>query len=134
MSGPEVGPAIAVARVVIDRAAPAGLKLVRSWIHGKTIVVAGPARSGKTTFMNYLQYGVFEHAQETAVTYRASPSKRFNFTVGPHKNLEVNCCGSSWPGPRLVRVGICTSPSRAGNANGRVSPATHLASPEVESI
>jgi hypothetical protein len=89
MTGSEIGPAIAIARVVIERAAPAGMKLLRSWVQGKTIVVAGPARSGKTTFMNYLQFGAFEHVQETPKTYSPAVSKRFNFTVGNQKNLEV---------------------------------------------
>lgn len=80
---------MAVARLAIERGAPAGMRLLRSMFVGRTIAVVGPPRSGKTTFANYVQYGAFEHLQETPTTYSATVSKRFDLTFGDRQNLEV---------------------------------------------
>ncbi|MEV6302440.1 GTPase domain-containing protein [Actinoplanes sp. NPDC051861] len=65
------------------------MRLLRSMINGRTITVAGPARSGKTTFADYLHYGAFEHAHETPTTYSASASGRFDVAIGERRNLEM---------------------------------------------
>jgi putative ribosome biogenesis GTPase RsgA len=69
-----VDPAIAAAAVVkaglslLERTAPAGLGRIRSWWKGKTILVLGQARAGKSTFLDYLQHGIFEEEQDTEKT------------------------------------------------------------------
>ncbi|WP_405070345.1 hypothetical protein OG558_12360 [Kribbella sp. NBC_01510] len=80
----------AVVKLVIDRGAPAGLRLVRSWLRGQTVLIVGPGASGKTTFLQYLQFGIFLHEQEHQKTYHALESPRFNLALGPNKNLNVS--------------------------------------------
>ena len=66
----------------IDRAAPRGLAFVRSWMRGRQILVVGPPRAGKTTFIDYLQYGLFEPEKHTAKTLKTSRSARFDVRMG----------------------------------------------------
>jgi signal recognition particle receptor subunit beta len=79
----------ALVKVIIERGAPAGFGFVRSLLRGKTIMVVGPPRSGKSTFVTYLQFGIFQDAQETEKTYHPVESPRFSLRLGPNRNLEV---------------------------------------------
>jgi GTPase SAR1 family protein len=85
----EMAVGTALIEVVIDRAVPAGLQLIGSLFHGKTIMVVGPGEAGKSTFVTYLQYGIFQEAQPRAKTYSPQSSPRFNLQLGPNRNLEV---------------------------------------------
>jgi GTPase SAR1 family protein len=99
LEGPVAG---AVVKLVIERAGPAGLKLVSSWIHGKSIAVVGPPRAGKSTFLSYLQYGIFLPEEETDRTYTPTESPRFNLHLGPNRNLSVQIkTAIDMPGPNL---------------------------------
>lgn len=90
LTGIETAAAGTVVKLAIERAAPAGIARVRAWLTGKTIVVVGPPRAGKTTFVEYLQYGIFQHADETERTYDPMSSPRFNLRVGRDNSLEVS--------------------------------------------
>ncbi|MGH3157220.1 MAG: hypothetical protein ACRDNF_11675, partial [Streptosporangiaceae bacterium] len=81
---------IALVKVVIERGAPAGLGVIRSWLHGQTIMVVGPTRAGKSTFVSYLRFGIFqEEDPEKDRTFKPIESPRFNLELGPNRNLEV---------------------------------------------
>lgn len=93
MAGPEIlggATLIKVGMSLIERVVPRGIGVVRSWLKGKTIAVVGPARAGKTTFIDYLQYGLFEDEKETVKTSRTNPSARFDVKVGRESALELN--------------------------------------------
>jgi hypothetical protein len=79
-----------VVKLVIERGAPAGFALVRSWLKGQTLMIVGPSRAGKTTFLDYLRLGVFQHEEEHRKTYKAVESPRFEVAIGPDKNLSVS--------------------------------------------
>jgi GTPase SAR1 family protein len=75
MTGAEfVGPGLEVAGWAI----PKGFALARSWWIGKEILIIGQPRAGKTTFRDYLQYGLFEATKETEETPEIEPSDRFD--------------------------------------------------------
>ena len=76
-------------KLVIERGAPAGLGVLRSWLHGQTIMVVGPTKSGKSTFVSYLRFGIFQEEQEPHSTFKPVESPRFNLELGPNRNLEV---------------------------------------------
>jgi GTPase SAR1 family protein len=92
MSGvdPSIPILIKAGVAVIQRAAPKGLELIKSWWKGKTILVVGQDRSGKTTFVDYFQYGLFEDEKDTDKTYDVTPSARFNVKIGKAETLEVS--------------------------------------------
>lgn len=58
MPGAEAGAVLLkVGVAVVERVAPGGLALFKSWLKGKEVMIVGQARAGKTTFIDYLQYG-----------------------------------------------------------------------------
>ena len=79
----------ALVKVVLERGAPTGFGIISSLLHGKTIMVVGPSRSGKTTFISYFQFGIFQDTQETEKTYHPVESPRFNLRLGPNRTLDV---------------------------------------------
>ena len=89
MSGSEIGPVIAVVKLVVERAAPTGWKWFKSITQGKTIAVVGPPGSGKSTFVDYLRFGVLRVPEPHEKTYEPNASPRFNLTLGPSKNLQL---------------------------------------------
>ena len=89
VTGLETAAGGTIVKVVIEHAAPAGIAVVKSWLKGKTLMVVGPSRAGKSTFVNYLQFGIFQHEQETSKTYAPAHGPKFNLTVGSTKSLQV---------------------------------------------
>jgi GTPase SAR1 family protein len=89
VAGPEQAIAAGVIKLAIERGGRPGLRRLQTALTGRTVMVVGPPRAGKTTFLDYVRYGVFQHAQETAVTYRRNVAKNFTLAVGPQKALTV---------------------------------------------
>lgn len=70
--------------------APKGLKYIKSLLTGKTIIIVGQERAGKTTFLEYFQYGFFEDEKDTSETYDITPSVRFDVKLGRNETLELS--------------------------------------------
>jgi len=87
MADPGIGPA--VLKLTLERVVPSGIALITSWIKGKEIMVVGQARAGKTTFVQYLQYGIFDDEKETEKTKRTKYTPRFNVKMGRDGALEL---------------------------------------------
>ena len=91
MPGTETGATLLkVGVALIQRAAPTGLALLRSWLKGKEVMVVGQPRAGETTFIDYLQYGLFEDEKETEKTENVTPSARFSIKLGRDAALELS--------------------------------------------
>jgi GTPase SAR1 family protein len=74
---------------IIVRSVPTGLEYLQSFWKGKTILIVGQSRAGKTTFLEYFQYGLFEDEKETQRTYEETPTARFNVKLGRDQSLEI---------------------------------------------
>jgi hypothetical protein len=74
---------------LVKRPAMSGLARVHSWLTGHEVLVVGPARAGKTSFVEYLQYGVLEPEQETAKTLDLRKSATFRLKIGRNSSLEL---------------------------------------------
>ena len=70
--------------------APKGFKYIKSLLTGKTIIIVGQERAGKTTFLEYFQYGFFEDEKHTEKTYDITPSARFDVKLGRNEILEIS--------------------------------------------
>lgn len=70
--------------------APKGFKYIKSLLTGKTIIVVGQERAGKTTFLDYFQYGFFEDEKDTEKTWDVTPSVRFDVKLGRNEILEIS--------------------------------------------
>src|SRR5215212_1166873 len=57
---------VGLAKEAIVRVAPSIWGKAKMWWQGDLLLVLGPERAGKTSFMNYLQYGVLRVEQDTA--------------------------------------------------------------------
>jgi len=77
----EIAAAGTGARILVEAARPGFAKL-RIYLRGKKVVIVGPPRSGKSTFTDYLHYGVFDPEQNSDVTLRPRPAKNFKFKLG----------------------------------------------------
>lgn len=87
MTGAELaGP---VAEEII-RLLPKGFALLRSWWAGKEILIVGQARAGKTTFREYLQYGLFDDEKPTDETSEIEPTGRFDVGIGQRGALKLS--------------------------------------------
>jgi hypothetical protein len=75
---------------LMERHVPHGLALFRAWWRGKTILIVGQQRAGKTTFVDYLRYGVFGDEKDTEKTLEVERSPRFTVTLGRDKALELS--------------------------------------------
>jgi GTPase SAR1 family protein len=65
-------------------------KQVVRWFTGKTILVAGMAGAGKTTFINYFQYGIFSDGGRHKKTVFVEESPTFSVSTGNKGALELN--------------------------------------------
>jgi hypothetical protein len=88
--GPEEAIAIGLVKLAIEQGGRPGVAKLKALLAGKTLMVIGPPRSGKTTFLDYVRYGVFQHAQTTEPTFRPQKSRDFKLKVGEHQTLVVS--------------------------------------------
>lgn len=90
MTGTETATLLKVGVAVIQRVAPSGIALIKSWLKGKEVLIVGQARAGKTTFVDYLHYGLFEDEKEKDKTKIVTSSARFNVRLGRDSALELS--------------------------------------------
>ena len=70
---------------LLKRVVPSGLAWVTTWIRGKKIMIVGQPRSGKTSFLRYLRFGIYaDPSEHTPRTRRIT--KTASFTLGMGKN------------------------------------------------
>jgi GTPase SAR1 family protein len=65
-------------------------KQIVRWIKGRTILVVGMAGSGKTTFINYIQHGIFDDESRHQKTIYEEESPTFAIATGSKGSLELN--------------------------------------------
>ncbi|HZO71222.1 MAG TPA: GTPase domain-containing protein [Ktedonobacteraceae bacterium] len=75
---------------VVAKVGPAGIRRGMQWLLGKVILVVGPPRSGKTTFINYLCLQQFQRQHDTDVTTRFEDSGKFDIKMGRDDMLRVS--------------------------------------------
>ena len=78
-----------VAIDLVKRPATSSLARVHTWLTGHEVLVLGPARAGKTSFVDYLQYGVPEPEQETDKTITTRKTATFSVKIGRDSLLEL---------------------------------------------
>ena len=85
--GVVVGEVLAAA---VLREVPKGVRKVSSWVKGRSILVVGQARSGKTSFYHFLRYGELEKEEETDITYDEKRSRGFVLRIGKAGSAELH--------------------------------------------
>ncbi len=81
--------ALKVGLKVFQRVAPGGIEKVVNWIRGSEILIVGQARAGKTSFIDYFQYGILDFEDETEKTYQIEITPTFKIKMGRNTSLEL---------------------------------------------
>ena len=81
--------ALKVGLKVFQRVAPGGIEKVVNWIRGSEILIVGQARAGKTSFIDYFQYGILDFEDETEKTYQTETTSTFKIKMGRDTSLEL---------------------------------------------
>lgn len=61
-----------------------------SWLSGRDIILVGQPFAGKTTFLDYLHYGLFEDEKETLRTPAVTHTSRFQVSPQRSASLELS--------------------------------------------
>jgi hypothetical protein len=77
------------AKLLINGIAPKLLDYGKMLWSGKTFLVLGPRRSGKTNFMNYLEYLILEPEKPTPVTVEIERRRDRILKLGPDQALTL---------------------------------------------
>lgn len=86
------GESAIAAEIVVDlvaRPAMSGLARLHTWVAGDEVLILGPQRAGKSSFSEYLQYGILEPEQETATTISNHSTASFRLKIGRSSSLEM---------------------------------------------
>jgi hypothetical protein len=79
----------AIIKGIFERVAPHGIEWIKTLWSGKTLLVLGPERTGKTSFLDYLQYGLLRQEQPTAHTITIDPRRSFIVKLGRNGSLVL---------------------------------------------
>lgn len=75
---------------LVKRVTPKGIAWISTWIKGKKLLVVGQPRAGKTSFVNYLQYGLFtDPNQKSRRTRHIRKTAAFSVDMGRDKALHL---------------------------------------------
>lgn len=90
MSDPATGAlALKVALEVVKRVPTSGLARARDFFVGNQLLVVGPPRVGKTSFVDYLRHGIILDEKDTPKTDRLERTPAFRITLGRDASLEL---------------------------------------------
>ena len=85
------GIALKVGVELIKRVAPTGIAWVSTWLKGRRILIVGQPRSGKTSFANFLRFGVFaDPRHKTPRTREIKKSAAFTVNLGREQALRLD--------------------------------------------
>jgi len=74
---------------VAERVIPSGINYVKAWWSGKRMLILGPARSGKTSFINYLESDILFPERRSKITTKVKKRKTFVFSLGDKRKVRI---------------------------------------------
>ena len=81
--------AIKLAIAGVQRIPSSGLARIRDYIRGREVLVVGPKRVGKTSFVTYLQHGILLDEGSTVPSYDPRKTPTFTVALGTRQTLEL---------------------------------------------
>lgn len=81
--------AVKLGMELFKHTAPKGIARLRTWLKEKEILVVGPPEAGKTTFIDYLRYGLLESEKKGRKTYEPKDSANFIIEMGKSQSLTL---------------------------------------------
>jgi hypothetical protein len=89
-TGGQAGPILLKAAMsVAERSAGSLITRAIHWLRGKRVLIVGQARGGKTSFRDYLRYGILEDEKATDKTYDTTNTGAFRIALGRDKELQL---------------------------------------------
>lgn len=73
----------------LKRTLPAGISWVSDYVRGVNLLIVGPSASGKTTFSDYLVYGLLDPEADHITTLEEEKSPVFTIEVGKNNTLKL---------------------------------------------
>lgn len=67
---------------LVKKASPEGLARITNFLSGKTLLILGPSRAGKSTLVDYLEHGELEAEAPTERTREETPTTSFAVHTG----------------------------------------------------
>ncbi len=95
------GTEIAVLKMGMElftKTTPKGIRWIREWYKRKSVLVVGQKRAGKSTFVDYIQHGIFDDEQETEETLTPTTTRQFKVEIGDSGTLEMSAKATDIPG------------------------------------
>lgn len=80
---------VKVAVDVLKRPATKGIAWAYTTITGRQVLILGPARAGKSSFRDFLRYGVLETEQPTQKTVETQQTTAFRVSIGRDESLVL---------------------------------------------
>jgi hypothetical protein len=74
---------------VAERLIPKGVELLQSWWSGRRLLILGPARAGKTSFLKYLESDILFPERPTKITAKVEKGDSFIFSLGEKRKTKV---------------------------------------------
>jgi hypothetical protein len=84
-----VGPAVKTGAEVAKGVIPWIVNKGKMWWYGKQIIVVGPKRTGKTSFLDYLELGILRAEQRTGRTLQLDLRENFVIELGKDLRLKI---------------------------------------------
>lgn len=90
MTGVETGAvALEVALTLMKRIPSSGLASITDFVAGKEILVLGPPRAGKSSFVQFVQHGILQPETSTPKTYEIDKTATFRISMGRNESLQL---------------------------------------------
>lgn len=73
----------------LRRAAPGGLAWIKTYARGINLLIVGPSGSGKSSFFDYLVYGLLRRQSDHITTSTENRSPTFSIPLGRNESLRL---------------------------------------------
>ena len=74
---------------VLKRTAPSGIAWLTTYTRGVKLLILGPSGAGKTSFSDYLEFGILEEESIHQKTLEETTSSTFSVTMGRDEALKL---------------------------------------------
>lgn len=83
---------------MVSKVAPKSIWTFKSWLWRKDVLIVGQKHAGKSTFVDFIQHGLFQDERETEETLDTIQSRQFTMRLNATSTLELSAKATDLPG------------------------------------